>query len=63
MANAIDSKGKKLNQVVKAEETLDAKKSKMTLKLQNLSLQDQVNFNYFNAKHLPGRKHQTRNGG
>lgn len=45
LANAIDSKGKKLNQVVKAEETLDAKKEQNDAsKLQNLSLQDQVNF-------------------
>ena len=43
--NAIDLKGKKLNQVVKAEETLDAKKEQNDAsKLQNLSLQDQVNF-------------------
>lgn len=45
LANAIDSKGKKLNQVVKAEETLDAKKEQNDAsKLQNLSLQDQVSF-------------------
>lgn len=45
LANAIDSKGKKLNQVVKAEETLVAKKEQNDAsKLQNLSLQDQVNF-------------------
>ena len=45
LKNAIDSKGKKLNQVVKAEETLDAKKEQNDAsKLQNLSLQDQVNF-------------------
>lgn len=45
LENAIDSKGKKLNQVVKAEETLDAKKEQNDAsKLQNLSLQDQVNF-------------------
>ena len=45
LANAIDSKGKKLNQVVKAEETLDAKKEQNDAsKIQNLSLQDQVNF-------------------
>jgi len=45
LANAIDSKGKKLNQVVKAQETLDAKKEQNDAsKLQNLSLQDQVNF-------------------
>ena len=45
LENAIDSKGKKLNQVVKAEENLDAKKEQNDAsKLQNLSLQDQVNF-------------------
>lgn len=45
LENAIDSKGKKLNQVVDAEETLDAKKEQNDAsKLQNLSLQDQVNF-------------------
>ena len=45
LENAIDSKGKKLNQVVIAEETLDAKKEQNDAsKLQNLSLQDQVNF-------------------
>ena len=45
LENAIDSKGKKLIQVVKAEETLDAKKEQNdATKLQNLSLQDQVNF-------------------
>jgi hypothetical protein len=45
LGNAIDSKGKKLNQMVKAEETLDAKKEQNDAsKLQNLSLQDQVNF-------------------
>ena len=45
LENAIDSKGKKLNQVVDAEATLDAKKEQNDAsKLQNLSLQDQVNF-------------------
>jgi hypothetical protein len=45
LAHAIDSKGKKLNQVVDAEATLDAKKEQNDAsKLQNLSLQDQVNF-------------------
>ena len=45
LANAIDSKGKKLNQVVDAEATLEAKKEQNDAsKLQNLSLQDQVNF-------------------
>lgn len=45
LENAIDSKGKKLNQVVNAEANLDAKKEQNDAsKLQNLSLQDQVNF-------------------
>lgn len=45
LANAIDSKGKKLNQIVDAEATLDTKKEQNDAsKLQNLSLQDQVNF-------------------
>lgn len=45
LANAIDSKVKKLNQVVDAEATLDTKKEQNNAsKLQNLSLQDQVNF-------------------
>jgi hypothetical protein len=45
LANAIDSKGKKLNQIVDAEATLDAKiEQNDASKLQNLSLQDQVNF-------------------
>jgi hypothetical protein len=45
LENAIDSKGKKLNQVVQAEETLAAKKEQNdATKLQNLSLNDQVNF-------------------
>jgi hypothetical protein len=45
LENAIDSKGKKLNQIIKAEETLDVKKEQNDAsKLQNLSLQDQVNF-------------------
>ena len=45
LANAIDSKGKKLNQIVDAEATLDVKKEQNDAsKLQNLSLQDQVNF-------------------
>jgi hypothetical protein len=43
--NAIDSKGKKLNQIVTAEENLDSKKAQNdATKLQNLSLKDQVNF-------------------
>lgn len=45
LENAIDSKGKKLNQVVTAEEALDVKKElNDAAKMQNLSLQDQVNF-------------------
>ena len=45
LENAIDSKGKKLNQVVNAEATLEAKKEQNDAsKMQNLSLQDQVNF-------------------
>jgi hypothetical protein len=45
MANAIDSKGKKLNQVIDAEEKLETKKEANDTKtLENLSLQDQVNF-------------------
>ena len=45
LAKAIDTKGKKLNQIVEAEDTLDDKKKQNdTNKLQNLSLEDQVNF-------------------
>ncbi|WP_339887079.1 DUF4349 domain-containing protein [uncultured Flavobacterium sp.] len=45
LAKAIDTKGKKLNQIVGAEDTLDDKKEQNdTNKLQNLSLEDQVNF-------------------
>lgn len=45
IANSIDSKGKKLNQVMKAEETLDSKKEANDNKtIENLSLNDQVNF-------------------
>jgi len=45
LENAIDSKGKKLNQVINAEATLDAKREQNDAsKLQNLSLQDQVSF-------------------
>lgn len=43
--NAIDSKGKKLNQIVDAEENLEAKKAQNdATRIQNLSLKDQVNF-------------------
>lgn len=45
IANSIDSKGKKLNQVMQAEETLDSKKEANDNKtIENLSLHDQVNF-------------------
>lgn len=45
LAKAIDTKGKKLNQIVEAEDTLDDKKEQNDInKLQNLSLEDQVNF-------------------
>ncbi|MEC4003614.1 DUF4349 domain-containing protein [Flavobacterium sp. SUN052] len=45
IANDIDSKGKKLNQVLDAEENLAAKKEANDSKtLENLSLNDQVNF-------------------
>jgi hypothetical protein len=45
IANSIDTKGKKLNQVMDAEETLDAKKEQTDNKaIENLSLEDQVNF-------------------
>lgn len=45
IANSIDSKGKKLNQVMAAEETLDTKKEANDNKtIENLSLNDQVNF-------------------
>lgn len=45
IATAIDEKGKKLNQVIDAEENLDTKKEQNDAKtIENLSLQDQVNF-------------------
>lgn len=45
LTKAIDNNGKKLNQIVDAEDKLDEKKEKNdATKLQNLSLQDQVNF-------------------
>lgn len=45
IANSIDSKGKKLNQVMAAEETLDSKKEANDNKtIENLSLNDHVNF-------------------
>lgn len=43
--NAIDNKGKKLHTIIDAEENLNTKKeANDTKKLENLSLQDQVNF-------------------
>lgn len=43
--NAIDKKGKKLNQIISAEENLATKKEQNdATKLQNLSLNDQINF-------------------
>lgn len=45
IANAIDNKGKKLNQIIDAEENLDQKKENNDArKLENLSLNDQVNY-------------------
>ena len=45
LAKAIDTKGKKLNQIVEAENKLEDKKEQNDAnKLQNLSLEDQVNF-------------------
>ncbi len=45
LVNAIDTKGKKLNQIIDAEENLDTKKEANDMsKIQNLSLEDQVNF-------------------
>ena len=45
IATAIETKGKKLNQVIDAEENLDAKKEANDAKtIENLSLKDQVNF-------------------
>lgn len=45
LAKAIDTKGKKLNQIVEAEDKLEDKKEQNDAnKLQNLSLEDQVNF-------------------
>ncbi|MGH2667219.1 DUF4349 domain-containing protein [Flavobacterium sp.] len=45
LENAIDTKGKKLNSIVDAENNLDAKKEQRDAsKLENMSLQDQVNF-------------------
>lgn len=45
VANAIDSKGKKLNQIVTSEDTLESKKKQFdNKKIENLSLLDQVNF-------------------
>ena len=45
LAKAIDTKGKKLNQIVEAEDKLEDKKEQNDAnKFQNLSLEDQVNF-------------------
>ncbi len=45
LANAIDKKGKKLNNIVTAEDDLENKKEENdNSKLENLSLKDQVNF-------------------
>lgn len=45
LEKAIDTKGKKLNEVLAAEENLNTKKEqKDNSKIENLSLQDQVNF-------------------
>jgi hypothetical protein len=45
IANGIDTKGKKLNQIIDAEENLAVKKEQNdNSKIANLSLQDQVNF-------------------
>lgn len=45
MENAIDAKGKKLKEIGSAEENLDLKKEQNDLvKIQNLSLNDQINF-------------------
>lgn len=45
LTKAIDNKGKKLNQIVTAEESLENKKEqKENKELQNLSLEDQINF-------------------
>jgi hypothetical protein len=48
---AIDNKGKKLNQIIDAEDHLDDKKEvNDTKKLENLSLKDQVNFSTLSLK-------------
>ncbi|MES2747705.1 MAG: DUF4349 domain-containing protein [Bacteroidota bacterium] len=45
LANDIDTKGKKLNQIIDAEEVLETKKEQTDSKtIENLSLEDQVNF-------------------
>lgn len=45
LEKAIDSKGKKLDNVIEAEEKLDTKRENQDIaKLENLSLKDQVNF-------------------
>ncbi|HEX8269538.1 MAG TPA: DUF4349 domain-containing protein [Flavobacterium sp.] len=49
LSDAIDQKGKKLNDIVSAEDALAAKKEQAdNAKLQNLALNDQVNFSTIN---------------
>lgn len=51
LANAIDTKGEKLNQIVNAEETLERKKeNKDNRELENLALEDQINFSTLTLK-------------
>ncbi len=49
LANAIDKKGQKMDQIVDAENQLDQKKEQNdSSKLQNLSLEEQINFSTIN---------------
>ena len=51
VAKAIDTKGKKLNQIIDAEDNLAAKKEENAGKiLENLSLNDQINYSNVNIK-------------
>ena len=51
LANSIDTKGKKLNQIVDAENNLDDKKEQNDAnKLHNFSLEDQINFSTLTLK-------------
>lgn len=51
LTNAIDKKGQKINQIVDAEDTLDQKKEQNDAsKLQNASLNDQINFSTLTIK-------------